>query len=404
MDFNKLLQIGLDKRNGKISDSWNELAIKHSDGLFSDGEQYRLWVRSRLRSNNTNAQAYSDDKVAIHNFKEEVEIKNDGTQVSKKLVEMSLEQSKDPEYLLNIHGYDPAQWELTNAKSKIWNGFSDNRGIIQLYATSISVKPKVNGFDFNKLIEEIYNVPSFNVESKVGNNYENRLLEIPFFDQHFGVSDYEYYKPTQAETIEVIQSKRWKEILIIVGQDCFHNDSFRGQTSNNTPIEKVNMIKAWEDAKKFYFPLIEQAIENSSNVKLIYSKGNHDESFSWTFVQLLKQRFPSITVNDTFIERKCHTFGKIFIGITHGDKARKNLHNLFQVEYPMEWAIAKVREIHAGHLHVEDAKDYFGTMVRTLATRNRTDDWHSDKGFVGAHKRFMLFEYSESELKKIHYV
>ncbi|MNJ75937.1 hypothetical protein D3C77_731230 [compost metagenome] len=70
----------------------------------------------------------------------------------------------------------------------------------------------------------------------------------------------------------------------------------------------------------------------------------------------------------------------------------------------MEWAKAKNREIHIGHLHVEDAKDVFGMVIRTLSTRNKTDKWHKDNGYVGAHKRFMLFEYSKSNLESIHYV
>jgi hypothetical protein len=97
-------------------------------------------------------------------------------------------------------------------------------------------------------------------------------------------------------------------------------------------------------------------------------------------------------------------YGRNFIGITHGDKARKDIHNIFPVEFPIEWAKAECREIHMGHYHIEDMKDRFGTMVRTLSTGNKTDKWHKDFGFVGGHKRFMLFEYSQKEVEAIYYV
>jgi len=139
-------------------------------------------------------------------------------------------------------------------------------------------------------------------------------------------------------------------------------------------------------------------------VKVVYSKGNHDEIMSYCFVKALKLKFPNVEFDDRVVERKVHVFGKNFIGITHGDKARKNLHNIFPVEFPQEWANATNREIHIGHLHTEDAKDYFGMIVRTLSTRNKTDKWHTDHGFIGAHKRFMLFEYSEENLESIYYV
>lgn len=401
----RLLEIGIQKRNKEITDSWQELADQYSNGLFHTGEAYRCWVKTRLRNKNASkkSESYTLDN-SQPSFKDTIEINKDGSQNSNKLIRMSIEESKDPSYLLKAHGYDINQWELVSAKSKVWNSYSKQDGIVQLYASSITVKPIVNGFSIQKLLDEINKVPPVYVKHEYQDLKDKRLLELPFFDSHFGISDYDYYKTTQDETMNKIQSRIWEEILFIIGQDMFHNDNFRGETSNRTPIEQVDIPSAWRDAMKFYYPLIETALKNSNKVKIIYSKGNHDESLSWAFVQLLKQRFPETHVDDEFIERKAHTFGNIFIGITHGDKARKNLHNLFQVDYPMEWAKAKTREIHSGHLHTEDCKDWFGMMVRTLATRNKTDKWHRDNGFVGNHKRFMLFEYNEDELKSIHYV
>ncbi|WP_137744555.1 hypothetical protein [Robertmurraya siralis] len=229
-------------------------------------------------------------------------------------------------------------------------------------------------------------------------------MEIPFFDSHFGVSDYDYYKETQHKTMNLLLSRRWSEVLFIIGQDMLHNDNFKGQTVNGTQIEIIDLPKAWEDAFNFYQPMIELSLEQSENVKIIYSTGNHDLTITWAFVQMLKKLYPQVIFDDSIDERKIHTFGQNFIGITHGDKARKNLHNIFPVEFPVEWSKSKNREVHIGHFHVEDAKDVFGMVIRTLATRNKTDTWHKTNGFIGAHKRFMLFEYSETELESIHYV
>jgi hypothetical protein len=256
----------------------------------------------------------------------------------------------------------------------------------------------------NQLIEVIKDVKPIQVEIDPIEVKEKRLLEIPLFDSHFGVSDYEYYKPTQAKIMDKLSSRKWEEVLFILGQDMLHNDDFRGRTSNGTQIETVDMVKAWNDARMFYQPLLEQAIKQSNSVKVMYAKANHDESLSWAFVQMVKVMYPQIQFDDEIIERKVHTFGLNFIGVTHGDKARKNLHNIFPIEFPVEWSKAKNREIHIGHFHVEDAKDIFGMVVRTLATKNKTDKWHKDNGYVGAHKRFMLFEYSEDNLESIHYV
>jgi hypothetical protein len=411
MDYEKLLSIGIQKRNKEIAETWEQLAFKYANGVF-DGEAYRLWVKNQVNRKglvykqvSTSNDTITGNDETQNKYNESVEIHKDGTQSSNKLVRMTIEDSKNPNFLLKAHGYDIESWELISAKSNIWNVYSKSDGISTLYSSKISVKPKTSTFSFDKLIEEIRKETPLYIKNRIENAFSSkRLLEIPFFDSHFGVSDYEYYKETQNETIELITSKKWDEILFIIGQDMLHNDNFRGQTSSGTMIDKVDMISAWSNAKRFFYPLIKEAIDNSNKVKIIYSKGNHDEAMSWAFVQLIKEKFPDVEFDDSFQERKCHTYGEVFIGVTHGDKARKNLHNLFPIEFPLEWAKAKTRELHCGHLHVEDAKDVFGMMVRTLSTKNKTDKWHQDNGFVGAHKRFMLFEYNEKELKNIHYV
>lgn len=396
----------------QISDRINQLyglgvtvdSVRHIYNENKDGRTRPL-VRTRTDKKpslqETVAQAMEED---LPNYKESIEISGDGSHKSDKLLRMSEEQKKDVTFLLTAHGYDPEEWELTTAKNNIWNSYSKQDGIMTLYSSKITVRPRVNGFSMEKLLEEIHKVPPVYINTTNQEVPDKRLLELPFFDSHFGVSDFNYYKPTQDDTVELIESRHWEEILFVIGQDMLHNDNFKGQTANGTQIETVDMPDAWRDAKRFYYPLIEEGLGNANNVKIVFSKGNHDESMTWAFVQLLMERYPQVEFDDSFEERKAHTFGEVFIGITHGDKARRNLHNLFQVEFPLQWANAATREVHMGHLHVEDARDWFGMMVRTLATRNKTDKWHKDNGFVGAHKRFMVFEYNEKALKSIHYV
>ncbi|MGG3456063.1 hypothetical protein [Paenibacillus rhizolycopersici] len=349
------------------------------------------------------------DKVDVEaetpaGYKESMEILPNGSHRSDKLIRMSKEQEKDTNYLLTAHGYDPKVWELTSAKWSEWNQHNKKDGTVTLFSSQITVKPKQNGSNIDDLIRAIKDTKPITLTIDKIKTAEKRMLEIPIFDPHFGVSDYEYYKPTQQKIIERLSSCRWEKVLFILGQDMLHNDNFRSTTSSGTIIEAVDMVKAWGDARMFFEPLIELAITQSETIDVMYSPGNHDEALGWAFVQMIKARYPQANVDDGMQQRKAYVYGDNFIGITHGDKGRKDLHNIFPIEFPMEWSQAKNREIHTGHLHVEETKDVFGMAVRTLATRNRTDKWHKDNGFVGAHKRFMLFEYSERELESIHYV
>lgn len=249
------------------------------------------------------------------------------------------------------------------------------------------------------------NTPVAQIQPTIEEDAEG-MLEIPLFDMHFGIADFAFYKKTLERILHIITSKHWDKIVIPVGQDLFHNDSItRGVTTKGTLIEKVDMRQAVYDAKTFYFNLIDTALRKANEVSVMYSPGNHDKTVGWMFVEILKVRYGNI-VDDSTAERKAVYWNGCFIGITHGNKkpdTASGLRGNFTMEFPTLFAMAKVREIHTGHLHSESCKDEYGVPVRRLSTGNKDDDWTIDEGYK-SQKRFMLFEYMPNELKSIHYV
>ena len=250
------------------------------------------------------------------------------------------------------------------------------------------------------------NTPAAQIKPKIIEQAEG-MLEIPLFDMHFGIADLEYYKDTLSEILAIIESKRWAKIIVPVGQDLFHNDSIAsGTTTKGTLIEKVNLKKAVYDAKTFYFNIIDAAIRNANEVKVIYSPGNHDKTVGWFFVQILLERYGKDIVDDSLAERKAVWWEGCFIGITHGAKKTdtpQGLRGKFTIEFPALFAAAKIREIHTGHLHSEGSKDEYGVQVRRLSTGNKDDEWTIDEGYK-SQKRFMLFEWAPDKLRAIYYV
>lgn len=235
-----------------------------------------------------------------------------------------------------------------------------------------------------------------------------RMLEIPLFDMHWGVAFMDYYRPVLNELLDLITSKKWARIVIPFGQDFFHNDSIiNGQTTKGTAIEKVDMTRAVKEGKQFIYTLIDTAIRHANEVKVMYSAGNHDRSTSWMFIQVLLERYGETVVDDSFEYRKVITHGKNSIMITHGDSKQataKNLAHIFPIAFAEEFANANVREVHAGHLHHEAEADIYGVMVRRLSSGGKIDDWSNKEDFIGAHRRFMVFEWDQNKLKSIHYI
>lgn len=230
------------------------------------------------------------------------------------------------------------------------------------------------------------------------------MLELPLFDMHFGIADFDCYKESLSEIMGIISDRQYDEINILIGQDVLHNNDMRGHTAKGTEIERIDFVQAWADCWKFFRALIDVALKHSPHVCLRYSKGNHDECSAWCFFKALQAVYPQCACDDSLDARKCIYWRGCFIGYGHCEYTRNNylLLQNFVTDFPKEFANSKVREIHAGHLHTE-AQDC-GIVVRRIPSAVPTDKWSSNNGFVGAHKRFQIFEWAENRLKTVHYV
>ncbi|NIK12859.1 hypothetical protein [Alkalibacillus almallahensis] len=336
-------------------------------------------------------------------YKETVEINQDGTQTSDKLVELSEMDMKDEEAVLKAHGYDPVEWQISKATSSKWHHHNKQDGTKTLYASKVVVKKQREQFDFDKLIDIVTQTPQVTVKPKYINHYSH-YLNIPLFDMHFGVSDYEHYKSTQAKILNLL-NRQYKEVLLLIGSDLFHHNDHRNRTASTREIEHADMVEAWQDAITFYDPIIKEAIKRSGKVTAMYIKGNHDESLSWGFIKYLEAKYPHLEVDADFRERKVHMLGNNFVGANHGDKKKeKDLAENFATEFAEQWAKASNRDVFVGHLHSEWVLDKGGVMIRRLPTRNKIDQWHDDHGYTTAHKRFQVYEYTENDLETIYYV
>ena len=265
-----------------------------------------------------------------------------------------------------------------------------------------------NSLDPEEFIQAVKGVvePYNYISRDIANPFH--ALEIPLFDMHWGVAFMDHYEPVLNDILDLIHSHNWNKIVIPFGQDFFHNDSIaNGVTTKGTVIEKVDMIRAVKDGQRFMYAIIDAALDCAKEVKVLYTPGNHDRSIAWMFIQVLLERYGSDVVDDSLTYRKVFTYGNSAIMVTHGDSKQAtptNLAHIFPIAFAEEFANAKIREVHAGHLHRELGFDVFGVMIRRLSSGGKVDEWTDHEDFVGTHRRFMLFEWSLDKLKSIHYV
>lgn len=65
------------------------------------------------------------------------------------------------------------------------------------------------------------------------------------------------------------------------------------------------------------------------------------------------------------------------------------------------------RDIYNNYFHpLHPSMSYETFRHKILYWKNKqfADEWHDKSSFIGAHKRFMLFEWTPNRLSKIHYI
>lgn len=374
------------------------------DEVFHPEQCRSKWRNTRIKNVSKNVSG-SNEPV----YKENIQIKEDGTHISDKLIELDEKQMKDPTYILLAHGYDPKQWKIVKVEMSRWH-YRDKEntdGKISL-ASRLIIKPLDDELSTDHLIEIITeNTEPLKINTTKHNTDDKRLLGIELMDMHFGINTLDDYQDTIRRLTERLESRKWDRVAITFGSDLMHVDNLKNTTANQTRIDDVDIMQMIEDVKSFYEYLVSLASKQANEVKVIYIKGNHDETTSALLIHWLDARFrdvDNVEVDTSIEEVKVYTWERIFVALTHGDKGGKRTKNTLSTNYPLEWARSKVREFHKGHLHHEKALDEFGITERTLPTGAKTDQYHKDNSFDSAHKRFMIFEYSSEWLESIHYV
>jgi len=258
--------IGVDFKNDKDkyrklfktnNPTWKDLNLYHGM-IFSTGEKWRKWTQRRQDKDGTLKKIDSvKDEIKVESlpsYKESVEIKNSGEQISDKLISMSLEESKDPDFVLKSHGYSPDEWVITSAKNSMWNMMSKEDGIRTLYSSKISVKPRneilLNEDNITKILENLiknYSIPSLKY-IKYNHDTNGDLLILNIADLHFALKS--YMETSNNEYDDVIATNRFfyvindvlsrikhkvinKIILLNLGDICNFDTPY--QTTKGTP-------------------------------------------------------------------------------------------------------------------------------------------------------------------------
>ena len=375
----------------------NEYITKEAMRSAFKKERSKRGIPSKMNSNNviSDLDKNIDADEVIYN--EASELKQDGTYYSDKLVEMSEEDKRSPKRMLELHNLDPDLWEVYLVRNNLWHSQrKSDQGRLLLYQSRLTAKPKQNKSitfeDVDKFFENHKYQSKINL--KKYKDVNSKVLEIDIADLHNGklpyldddtVQDDFYY--TLSEIINRTRGKNISKIYFTPMGDTSNFDSINGTTTSGTPVSNNKTLQTvFDETTTMFIDAIEQ-LSNIAEVEVLHIPGNHDLGFSYYLVKSLEMYFRKhngVKIDTDHKMRKFRVIGNTLLGISHGNLSKANSSGWLQVEAREEWGKTKYSEVHMGHIHSQHTIEKSGTICRYLPSMSPTDNWHYEKGFVGA--------------------
>lgn len=401
------------KQNGVLDLDWSEIREKYDIKLNSDtirkanGSVFGGSFRTAYFKNKSVSSSISDVEKAKSSYKSEQSINKDGTYTSDKLISIKEDELKNPISLLKAHGFDIREWELVSARNNIWNVYSKQDGIQELYSSKIVVKPREQIIDYDRInewfdkLDRKYSLPVI----KTSNEYlkGNKCLLIDIADLHLNLQATMFSTGNEynceiaeklffyviSDILSRVEKYQFNKIIFCIGGDMLNGDNLSGSTTKGTP----------QDSDLLYFDAIEKLYEmtikaidilkQKAPVDVIYISGNHDELSGYKLAKFIDAWFrndENVTVDYSPLPRKYVKFGRTLFAFAH-DGNIKTLPRLIADEARKYWSDIDTTEVFLQHLHTEQVlTEEYNMRIQRLPTISAKSNWSVNKGFGSKRK------------------
>lgn len=198
------------------------------------------------------------------------------------------------------------------------------------------------------------------------------------------------------------QSPKAHTAVVNIQGDFLHTDGKTPVTPASKHVLDADsrFPKIRRSAIRIIRSLVAMSLQRHQAVHLIIAEGNHDEESAGWLSDLFAVHYedePRISVSDAVLPFYVFEWGNTMLGVHHGHKVKnESLPLLFAAQFPQEWGRTIRREIHCGHRHHRDEKEYNGVTVvqhPTLAARDAyaaRGGWIADRAAwaITYHKKY----------------
>jgi hypothetical protein len=376
-------------------------------------------LRAKFNREKSQRNAY-ESLLDVENIEDEVEAESEPTSKieekysydsngdisavsSQRIIALSDEEKKSPDYVLEAHGFDPNLWVITNAINNYWGSpRPKDAGTRTLYQSKISIKPKsdkkeITQEDVSAWFSEIGMIKKLTHNGIIQKkqNGLGKMLLIPLADFHFGNKNpSSHMNDILAFVMEKFETESYDDIYIVNMGDILHVDGYSGQTTAGTQVgARGAYYDIWNEAVSSIIELI-GSLKKLAPVHFSSICGNHDRVSSFTVANAVALYFNNdmdVSFDVSFEERKYFTYGSSVLGFLHGDIPAKNVSTLIQREAREMYGNSEYAYLFLGHLHHISVKDNDGVIVYQLPSPTPTDEWHEQQAYTGTWKGTQCF-------------
>jgi hypothetical protein len=224
------------------------------------------------------------------------------------------------------------------------------------------------------------------------------MAVYPFGDPHIGLhawhedtgNDYDLKIAEEvnlkAMQLAVSKAPPSEDALIVNVGDFFHSDNEENRTQSGHALDVDSRYsKIIRIGVRIMQSLINTALTKHKRVRVINSKGNHDQKSSQWLAVALDARYhdePRVQIDMNPSEYQYIQFGKVLVGVCHGDKIKPaDLESVMASDEPLLWGATTHRYWYTGHVHHDQLKEYRGCKFESFRTLAAKDAWHAGKGY-----------------------
>lgn len=217
---------------------------------------------------------------------------------------------------------------------------------------------------------------------------ENFDLEIAIRDLHAAI-----------DTLVSLAPPSKRAIVLSVGDLVHFDNESKTTTAGTRQDADTRWSKVMRAAISTGRHCTDRALTKHELVDDYFLSGNHDRHTSMAISLALDAFYsadPRVTVSTSPNPFQFIRFGKVLLGLTHGDEAKADkLPSIMACDRAADWGETLHREWLTGHVHHLSTKEYPGCVVKTLRTLATSDRWHHGSGYRSGHEMVAMTYHRE---------